>query len=1338
MSQLSETETVYANPDGTMTSTFSVLPTRVRTSAGGWTKPDTTLVRRGDGTVAPKAAGVRMAFSGGGSERPMVRYDRLGASVELDWPGALPRPELEGNRAVYRGVLPGVDLEFVVSEVGYAQRFVVRTPAAARQDALKALRFPLRVRGGTLDVKKSGVVEARTPDGALAFAAPPATMWDASEGKRGRTAGVHVSLSARAMTLRPDQEMLRDADTVYPVSIDPDVSPGLYGLSMVASGYPDQQYWQGGDDGVAKVGTCAGWAGCNGADVHRSYFQWNTGSLVGKRILGAEFNALETWAPSCTARPVEAKATEPLLSPTTWNRQPRELVSLGSRTVAHGYSASCPDAWVGWNALGAFPADSGGVRRADADTTIVLRAPRTSTVNYEADQLAWKKFAKNPTLTVTYNTRPNAPYSLSNEPGVPCGSGANRPSLNPTQTSGAPRGVRLGSRVSDPDGGSVRAWYEWRELNASSRLWYAFASTAASGSPFSVDVPAQHVLDGHTYMWRVVGNDFVDDGPVSPWCEVTIDRTVPGTPVVTSADGLYPECLFPDDATEDGCGHTGGAGRTGAFRIAADADVTSFRYTIEGGGTVEQGTVAASGGVAANARITPPAQGTNRLQVWAVDKAGNKSVQPDVYWLKVGAGAGPVGYWHLDGLTEKAAPDATAGHRDGVVNPTVTPWTTGRTRGGLLFTGADGVALGSTAPMHTNRSFTVSAWARLTAADDTPQVVLTQNGATHSGYALAYHAAARSWSFGIRDTATSTTATRVIARTPAVAGRWTHLTGVYNADTRTIRLYVDGRDQGTASFTTAWDATGPLQIGRNQHAGGYINKFRGAVDEVRAYDRILSAEAIHDLAVVDPATLELRVPFEDGEGTTAGDISGYYRDLTLAGATSWVRGKHDDPAADLGTALHLDAGTATSTSSLRTDSSHTVNTWVKLDSVCADPDDTCWQDPGSADQTVIEQRGTNASAFQLRYNGTLKRWQLSSARTDTAGAAETTVTSSRAAVANTWTLLTGVHDQAAGVLRLYVDGQLQGEAAATPWNAGGKLRVGSTATPLRGAVDEVRVWAGARTGDQVMDTLVDPAPSTDPLHVGQLTRFNVAGDHVVTTGPVHPAAQLEHPLGFPLPEGTEGTRTIYSCRTGPGDYFLSSTTNCEGYTRLGVVGGFHVNAPDESAVPVYRCNVPGQGHFASPDPGCEGQTTEFLLGYTQGYRHLFRYVNSGAPHDHTSSPFRVPAQYHPEWSLGIMAASDWYLAHLTTALKTCRDTATGDLFSSVETDCEGHQAVQTVGFVWDAPPEGGPAKQLYRCVAQSGERFDNSVLVVPDAPADPDCGPGARLDRVLGYLKTQV
>lgn len=101
-----ETRTVYAEPDGTMTAELSTRPVRVARD-GSWVNVDTTLVRRPDGTVGPVAAAVELAFSGSGADAPLVRYGTDGDWIALSWPGELPVPTLAGDTATYPEVLPG-------------------------------------------------------------------------------------------------------------------------------------------------------------------------------------------------------------------------------------------------------------------------------------------------------------------------------------------------------------------------------------------------------------------------------------------------------------------------------------------------------------------------------------------------------------------------------------------------------------------------------------------------------------------------------------------------------------------------------------------------------------------------------------------------------------------------------------------------------------------------------------------------------------------------------------------------------------------------------------------------------------------------------------------------------------------------------------------------------------------------------------------------------------------------------------------------------------------------------------------------------------------------------
>ncbi|MBK3638678.1 LamG domain protein jellyroll fold domain protein, partial [Streptomyces sp. MBT97] len=173
--------TVFANPDGfTFTMEQSVVPVRVAAPGGGWRAPDATLEKRSDGTVGPEAAAVSIAFSGGGGKAPLARIEEQGNSLELHWPGELPVPRLDGARAVYAEVLPGVDLQVTATPESFQPVFVVKTPQAAANEELKKLTFGLKARG--LDVREgaAGNLTAVDGSGRTVFKAPPARMWDSA------------------------------------------------------------------------------------------------------------------------------------------------------------------------------------------------------------------------------------------------------------------------------------------------------------------------------------------------------------------------------------------------------------------------------------------------------------------------------------------------------------------------------------------------------------------------------------------------------------------------------------------------------------------------------------------------------------------------------------------------------------------------------------------------------------------------------------------------------------------------------------------------------------------------------------------------------------------------------------------------------------------------------------------------------------------------------------------------------------------------------------------------------------------------------------------------------
>ena len=78
-------------------------------------------------------------------------------------------------------------------------------------------------------------------------------------------------------------------------------------------------------------------------------------------------------------------------------------------------------------------------------------------------------------------------------------------------------------------------------------------------------------------------------------------------------------------------------------------------------------------------------------------------------------------------------------------------------------------------------------------------------------------------------------------------GKWVHLAGTYDGVTH--KIFVDGKlaGEGAAKRTLQPDTT-PLIIGANQNYTNLSEYWKGLVDDVRVYDRALSAEEIAALA----------------------------------------------------------------------------------------------------------------------------------------------------------------------------------------------------------------------------------------------------------------------------------------------------------------------------------------------------------------------------------------------------------------------------------------------------------------------------------------------------------
>lgn len=551
------TDSVTANPNGTLTLTRSTAPVR-KLSGGKWKNLDATLHRGASGeiTTAVTTAGVELT---GGGRAPLATLTAAGRTLAVSFPVPLPAPTLSGSTATYADVLPGVDLLVSADTQGsVSDVLVVRSAAAAADPRLKSLALAISAPGLTLAVGSAGNITLSGPGGHVVFATPTPFMWDSAAAPAGtpaatkpdgaqvdaRTglplassasgpgAGAHnvpVGVAARggAIVLTPDKGMLTSPSTVFPVYIDPTFNApsagtsGPSGWDTVNDYYTTASNWK---TSTLQVGY-QGWQ--SPFFVARSYLNVPVPSKIyGSHVISAQFNMHEIWSPSCTAKPVKLVLTGAISSSTTWNSQPSTNTTNGTvqdtQTVAHGYSSSCPEAGVGFDVANALQT---AANNSWTQVTFGVAAGN------ESDAYGWKQFNTTGSLSVTYDHAPAKPTKLTTSPATSC-SGA---------TVVGDGDVKLYVPVSDPDGGT---------LGVTLQMWKTGTSTAFKGTPTNpqsfygsnnttltfvahkADLEAAAGGVVTEFSWKAQVTDFYLTSAWSVTCNFKFDATRPGPPGV--------------------------------------------------------------------------------------------------------------------------------------------------------------------------------------------------------------------------------------------------------------------------------------------------------------------------------------------------------------------------------------------------------------------------------------------------------------------------------------------------------------------------------------------------------------------------------------------------------------------------------------------------------------------------------------------------------------------------------------------------------------------------------------------------------------------------------------
>ncbi|MEU6180785.1 LamG domain-containing protein [Streptomyces coeruleorubidus] len=252
---------------------------------------------------------------------------------------------------------------------------------------------------------------------------------------------------------------------------------------------------------------------------------------------------------------------------------------------------------------------------------------------------------------------------------------------------------------------------------------------------------------------------------------------------------------------------------------------------------------------------------------------------------------------------------------------------------------------------------------------------------------------------------------------------WTHLVGVHDTVADKLTLYVNGVEAGSAPLEANWYAGGAFQIGAGSYDGRPGSFFPGKIDDVRLFDRPVSAGEVTQLFRQRPLVKGRWLLDEATTGTpaTSPDASAENRALTLGGGAKTGRGWVDNGALELD---GVDDHAATATSVLDTSASFTVMGWAQSAGV---PTGTT---------AVLSAPGPANSAFALRHVPAAKgeagagRWQLAMPDSDSAGATVARVENQQFFDARDWNHLALTYDGFAKEARLYVNGQLEEVACA--------------------------------------------------------------------------------------------------------------------------------------------------------------------------------------------------------------------------------------------------------------------------------------------------------------------
>ncbi|MEV2270504.1 phospholipase A2 [Nonomuraea africana] len=388
ITERTETSTTYRLADGRTVTELHAGPIRVKRGDGNWADIDTDLIADGDG-IRPKVVKGDVSFSAGGSGAFAQLRRTSGESVELGWDGQLPKPEIDGNKAIYRGVAADGAGDLVATALPAGLRFDVvlnRRPTGPVE-----IRVPVIGKGLTVAKAEGDRVAIKDGDEVIAASSTPA-LYDATsphayhprnkqrprstppgKGKVGEIdAAVTDTSGGKALLLKPSADFLADPATAYPVTVDPSVVLPLNNDTDVNSAFDGNNV----SGGYLKAGTEAD------GEKARTYLRFDTRGL--KTPTSAVLKLTNLDAPACgptVSAGIQVRRITSHWDATTqtWAPQPTNTTEDAVISTEGSQLGACGSGTMTWNVTPIVTKWAAGT----ANHGLVLQSPtETAQTNY--------------------------------------------------------------------------------------------------------------------------------------------------------------------------------------------------------------------------------------------------------------------------------------------------------------------------------------------------------------------------------------------------------------------------------------------------------------------------------------------------------------------------------------------------------------------------------------------------------------------------------------------------------------------------------------------------------------------------------------------------------------------------------------------------------------------------------------------------------------------------------------------------------------------------------------------------------------------------------------------